>query len=117
MAKVLLSAGDKVHVVERRRFETDVRRHFLAVVDDVDGPVMKATGYAFVYDPRSLTFVRRAERRTRLMSMASAGFIIHVLPATADVEGAEYQADAGGRLVLTDGVSFSLDINEFGPDR
>lgn len=114
---MLLAVGDKVHVIARRMFESDGRRHFLGTVDDVDASAIRATGYAYVYDPGSSTFVRRAEPRTRIIALADALLIIHVLPQTADLEAAQYTTDEQNHLVVTDGGDFSLDINEFGPQR
>ena len=114
---MLIVPGDKVHVIERRMFESDIRRHFIGTVDHVDQAAMGATGYSFVYDPGSLTFVRRAEPRIRIIPLAASGFIINLLAESADVAGAYYTTDDQNHLIVTDGDNFSLDINEFGPLR
>ena len=52
---MILQPGEKVHVVERRSFDTDIRRHFVGAVEDVDISAFRATGYAFFDDVGSTT--------------------------------------------------------------
>ena len=44
----ILSPGDKIHVMHRRRFEKDVRRHFVGEVKGYEQGVARASGYVFV---------------------------------------------------------------------
>ena len=110
---MLLDVGDKVHVIERRQFDSDVRRHFFGVVERVDSGAMRITGYVFVYDPGSSSYVRGAMQRTRVIPLGSAGFVINVAPNETEPVDVRY-VEQHGRLTVTDGGSFSLDINEFG---
>lgn len=110
---MLLDIGDKVHVIERRMFDGDVRRHFFGTVERVDTPAMRITGYVYIYDSNSSAYVRGKELRTRLIPLAASGFVINVAPSETNVEDVRYE-EQGGRLTVTDGGSFSLDINEFG---
>jgi hypothetical protein len=110
---MVVDPGEKIHVIERRRFESDPRRHFFGVVDRSDGAVVRVTGYIFVYDSGSSTYVRSDKPRTRLISLTSSGLIINVVPGDVEVDAVRYSDDEG-RLELTDGAGFSLDINEFG---
>jgi len=113
---VLVDVGEKVHVVERRLFEGDVRRHFFGVVERAGEGAIRITGYAYVYDPASTTYIRSAEQRTRVLPLAASGFVINVAPPDADLESIRYE-ERDGRLTVTDGAGFSLDINEFGRHR
>ena len=110
---MMLDVGDKVHVIERRQFDSDVRRHFFGVVERVDSVAMRITGFVFVYDPGSSSYVRGAKQRTRVIALGSAGFVINVAPPETD-PGAVRYLEHQGRLTVTDGGSFVLDINEFG---
>ncbi len=110
---MLLDIGEKVHVIERRLFETDVRRHFVGVIERVEATSIRATGYFFVYDTGSTTFVRGNEQRTRVMPLATSDLIINVAPSETSLEDVRY-VDENGRLIVTDGGAFRLDINEFG---
>lgn len=113
---MLLDVGEKIHVIERRRFDTDLRRHFFGVVEQVNASTARAVGYVFVYDSGSSSYVRGGELRTRLIPLSSDGVIINVAPHDTSVDAVRYQ-DENGRLVVTDGAAFKLDINEFGRNR
>jgi len=109
----MIDIGEKVHIIERRLFDGDVRRHFFGEVERVENAAMRVTGYAFLYDAGSTKYVRSANRRTRIIPLASSGFILNVAPAGTQVEKVRYEENSEGRLTVTDGGSFSLDINEF----
>lgn len=110
-----ITSGDKVHIIERRLFDGDVRRHFVGLVEDAEGRAMRVKGYTFVYDASATTYVRSATQRTRIFPIGASGLIINVIPDEVDIEMVRY--DSGDRLVVTDGAAFSLDINEFGSRR
>jgi len=114
---MLLEAGSKIHVMTRRGFEEDLRRHFVGEVTACADGVVRAKGYAFVFDARLNEFVRRPDERDRILSLVDVGNIVNVLPDSADIEASNYRMSHDGRLVVTDGGSFSLDINEFGAIR
>lgn len=113
---MVVEVGEYVHVVERRQFDSDLRRHFVGRVDQVEGSAMRATGYTFVYDSGVTRYVRAAKRRTRVIALNSSGLVINIAPPDTQIEDVRYE-DRNGRLVVTDGASFNLDINEFGRNR
>lgn len=113
---MLVDIGEKVHVIERRLFEGDVRRHFFGVVERAEDEAMRVTGYVYVYDPGSTTYIRSEAQRTRVIPLASSGFVINVAPLDADIESIRY-VERDGRLIVTDGAGFTMDINEFGRHR
>jgi hypothetical protein len=106
-----LEAGDKVHVIERRLFDGDVRRHFVGEVEGTDVMAMRVAGFVFVHD--TISSIRGAEMRTRIIPIRSRGFAINVMPPDTNIEDVRYE-ETDGRLSVTDGTSFRLDINEFG---
>jgi hypothetical protein len=53
----------------------------------------------------------------RIISLTESGNIINVLPGNAKVEEAQYTQTQDSKLVVSDGKTFSLDINEFGASR
>lgn len=113
---VVLYVGEKVHVITRRAFESDVQRHFAGEVEIAGESVVRLRGYTFVFEFDVMVnhFVRRPESRTKIVSLADSGNIINVIPAEVDLEELEYKTSAKKHLVVTDGKTFSLDINEFG---
>ncbi len=114
---MVLKEGEKVHVITRRLFDNDLRRHFLGTVQAVSEVAVRLEGYAFVLDPRTNQFTKRPERRIRVIGLADSGSIINVIPIHVDLDAVSYQISAENRTVLTDGKSFSLDINEFSATR
>ena len=114
METTVVRAGERIHVAERRRFESDLRRHFVGEVIATSGGSIRARGYVFVLNSGTGTFEKKPELRTRLISATDANNIINVLPESVDLEAVRYTYDSGRRLTVTDGVDFKLDINEFG---
>jgi hypothetical protein len=113
---MLLEPQEKIHVITRRNFEDDLRRHFVGLVVSSNEVAARIEGYVFVFDPNTNTFVRRTTKRTRIVSLTDTGNLINILPPSVNLERLIYET-RDGRLVVTDGGSFSLDINEFGRQR
>ena len=105
--------GEKVHVITRRLFDGDVRRHFAGECTKVAGNTMRVEGYAFVFDATKNAYERRPDKRTCVFSLSDGNLIITVLPSEVEIESLQYVV-VNNRLLVTDGKSLSLDINEFG---
>lgn len=109
----VVELGDKIHIITRRNFPDDLRRHFAGTVRVVTANAMRLQGFTFVFNPTALEYRKRPEVRTRLFGFSDAQLIINVLPHDTNMDGLHY-ANRDGRLVVTDGSRFSLDVNEFG---
>lgn len=109
----LAAPGEFVHVIERRLFQGDVRRHFIGTIEACTASALRVRGYLHVYDSGSNRFLRKPELRIRLIPLDNR-VIINVLPAETRVDAVEYHHDAEGNLSITDRVSLELDISEFG---
>jgi len=114
---MVIAQGDKLHIITRRLFESDLRRHFAGIVEEVSGTLIKIRGYVFVFDESDNQFVRRDEERTRIFSVSDSGLIINIIPAESDLPRLQYEIDARGRRMLTDGKAFALNVTEFGAIR
>ena len=111
---MLLARGEKIHVIHRRLFERDIRRHFVGEVEEYEHGLARAVGYVFVIDdPTENLFRKRPERRTRIISLNDGNVLVNVLPATVDLEALRYESK-GRDLFVTDGSDWHLDIKEFG---
>jgi hypothetical protein len=110
---MLLHPGDKLHIITRRLYENDLRRHFAGEVQNVTENAVRLKGYSFVFDGISNDFKRREDVRVRLFSLIDAGLIINLLPAEAIIENIAYALSAENHLLVTDGKHFTLDIQEF----
>lgn len=111
----ILNLGEKVHVITRRLFEDDLRRHFVGEVTAIRDGRFRAEGFTFVFDTAMNQFVKRPEVRTRVFSL-DAHQIINVLPNSVSITNLIYKV-AHRSLVITDEKGFSLEINEFGLNR
>ena len=114
---MILSPGEKIHLIVRRQFENDLRRHFVGEVEAVTEMTVKIDAYMFVFDPTKNEYVKRPEVRTKIVSLVDNGNIITVIPPHVELAALRYEMSANRRLVVTNGKDFSLDINEFGASR
>ncbi|MFH1314022.1 MAG: hypothetical protein ABIJ00_12465 [Candidatus Eisenbacteria bacterium] len=114
---MILEKGEKVHIMVRRLFENDLRRHFVGEVIEVSGDLARMEGYVYVLDSMASEYIRRRTKRIRLIGLVDPGNIINVLPPDTDLEKIKYTEGPEGGLVVTDGKALTLDINEFGATR
>jgi hypothetical protein len=110
---MLLKPGEKIHVITRRYFDGDLRRHFAGQVIAAGESAVRVRGFTFVFYPGPNEYVRRPDPRERIISLSDAGNIINVIPEGVNLEELVYRPSDQNRLVVTDRKSFSLDINEF----
>lgn len=112
----VIAVGDKLHIITRRRFEDDTRRHFAGEVTASSGDLQEVRGYAFVFEPGINEYKKRPELRTRVLSVGQDGFIVSKIPDGVSLASLHYRV-IDKCLVVTDGGSFTLEINEFGSTR
>jgi hypothetical protein len=112
MSEDAISVGEGVIVITRRLFPEDERRHFIGRVTAWSGSMIRVSGQAWIANAIG-NFERRADARTRLFSLATGGEILVVIPPGVDLDNLTYNSTQG-RLVITDGSGYSLDISEFG---
>jgi len=110
---MLLKKGEKVHVIARRTFEGDLRRHFVGQVQAATDTIAKIEGYVFVFDTSSNEYIRKPSLRVRIIALVDSNNIVNIIPQSVNIEELSYQTSVDNRTVVTDGKSFSLDINEF----
>jgi hypothetical protein len=111
MSADAISVGEGVVVITRRLFPEDERRHFIGRVTAWSGSMIRVEGHAWISNAIG-SFERRPDPRTRLFSLATGGEILVVVPPEVDIDGLTYLSTQG-RLVITDGAGYSLDISEF----
>jgi hypothetical protein len=111
---MILKVGEKIHVIIRRRFENDLRRHFLGEITAVCENTVRLKGYVFVLDHSTNQYIKKPELRTRIFSLVDGINVINLIPPAVILEKVSYRLSADKSLVVTDGEHFSLDVNEFG---
>jgi len=114
---MILEPGEKVHVIVRRNFETDLRRHFIGEVVAAAECAVTVKGRVVVYDPVKCRYEVAPDTRVRILSLTDAGNIINIIPRATKIENVKYVLSADKRLIVTDGESLTLDVNEFGVSR
>ncbi len=111
MSDAVIEVGEKIHVVMRRHFKEDIRRHFAGTVTVTSGELIRAQGYTFICSPVGLEVRRLTGLRTRVFGLHDSGYIVNVLPPEVAIDRLHYEAK-GGTLVITDGAGYSLEVNE-----
>jgi len=64
-------------------------------------------------DPKENIFRKKAEQRTRIISLHAGNVFVNVLPSTVDLDQVRYESK-GRNLRVTDGSDWHLDMKEFG---
>jgi hypothetical protein len=109
---LILEKGEKIHIITRRLFDGDLRRHFAGtVMSDVQQGLLRIEGYAFIFNANTNQYEKRTGLRTRIFSLVDGRHIVNVLPAAVDIEKVHYAKTEAGHLVITDGGTFELEIN------
>jgi hypothetical protein len=114
---LIVSKDEKLHIVLRRRFDEDVRRHFIGIVQEAEGATVRFEGYLFVFDTSTNEFVKRPDKRYSIFDLAAEGYLVSILPDSVILDELMYKVNSKGTLVCTDDKSVSLEISEFGARR
>lgn len=109
---LIFEVGEKVHIIEQRQLTEDVRRHFVGEIVNCTEHAMRLKGYVWVYDPMKAAFIRKPEKRERVMYLDNR-LTIHLIPTEVDLDKIKYVTLPGKGLVVADGEKFTLDISEF----
>ena len=110
---MVVDLGEKIHVITRRLFEGDVRRHIAGTVTGSYDAAVRLVGHAFVFDSGSNRYTKLPGERTRIIDLSDSGYICNVLPDSVDMSALDYEITQDNRLVVTDKKDFQMDINEF----
>lgn len=108
----LIRSGDKLLFSHRRLFENDQARYFVGVVDEFEQDIAVVTGRTFVWDAMHGRFLRKPDKRTKLLSLSSGTLICYRLPEATRIDELRIEDRDEHRLVLTDGDSFGMDMSD-----
>lgn len=107
---MLLEVGEKVHVVERRFFEHDVKRHVVGEIVKCGSDSIRIKGYVWSFHAVCGEFVKKRGKRERVI-YADKMLITNVLPPDVDLEQLRYISNQDGHA-LTDGGAFLLEVSD-----
>ena len=111
---MVFEVGEKVHIIERRYFEADLRRHFVGEIVKCSESAIRTVGYVWVYNANRGEFIKKPEKRERVFNLSGDNRLtINVMPKEVEVEKITYRVLPEKGLVVTDGEGFTLDITEF----
>lgn len=108
----ILKVGEKIHLIERRYFENDPRRHFVGEIIEAEGNIVRAKGYTWVFNIVKNEFIRRPEPRERIFILGER-MVINIIGKETNLDEIKYIDTEETGLIVTDGKSFSLEISEF----
>ena len=108
---MLLKEGDKVLVAHRRLFEKDEARYFIGRVEGYEAGVIRASGHSFVREQMGHRAIEKAEKRTKLLSVAAGTLLIYILPEQVSLGRVRFVSELG-RLVVTNGNGFTMNLAE-----
>ena len=108
---MILAQGSKVLVCHRRLFEDDQPRLFAGVTDAYENGLAKVEGFTWVRD-QTHGYVRKDDRRTKIIALASGSVIVYELPREVDIESLFVEECGHQRLLLKDGRKFCMDVSE-----
>lgn len=114
MKDAILTLGDKIHALHRVDKET--RRHFVREVEAWQDKLAPVTFYVFVVDNAATqTFVRRPDRRTKVIALNDGELVVNALPSVVQLEDVHYEVHDHHLHVAT-GECRKMDVKGFGWD-
>jgi len=108
---MLLKRGDKILIAHRRLFESDQERFFVGQVEDYEAGVVKSRGHSYVRDVIGGLVIEKPEERTKILALSSGTLLVYQLPDTVVFDSLRFEV-AEGRLSLTDGRGFHMNLTE-----
>ena len=109
---MIIDIGEKVHIIERRYFPEDLRRHFIGEVTRCTENVIRVKGYTWVFDGVKAQFIKKPDEMERIIRLGER-MTINIIPPEVNLSELKYVIIPQKGLVVTDGKKFSLDITEF----
>ena len=108
---MILEPGDAVLVSHRRMFDHDESRYFLGRTIACEGQLLKVQGFTFVRDLASGHVIKKDEKRIKILSLASPGFIVYQLPREINIDNAGIHSGDGDAM-LVDGSHRLMNLSE-----
>ena len=108
---MLLEPGTPLLVCHRRLFADDQPRFFVGRVDACEDGIAKVVGVTWTRDVTH-GFQRKADLRTKLISLHTGTVIVYALPAEVEFEALRLEQPSGHEIVLSDGAKFRMDLSE-----
>ena len=108
---MILDVGDTVLVSHRRMYQHDEARFFVGQVVACDRELVKLEGYSFVRDLSTGQVIRKNEKRIKLLSIASPGYIFYQLMGDIEISAVNVRNETG-ELFLVEGERILMNLAE-----
>ena len=109
---MVLQEGDRVLLSHRRLFADDSPRFFAGIVDAYEDGIARITGYSWVRDQVRGQILRKEDRRTKIVSIASGTLLVYRLPVFVDIESLRIESGPYREVLLSDGQDFRMDLTD-----
>lgn len=108
---MILNQGDALLVVHRRLFKDDDTRFFVGAVTYYESALACVRGHTWARDSFAGGFYRKADARTKVISLAAGALLIYLLPAGVELEKLRFEGK-DAKLILSDGKECQMDLTE-----
>lgn len=106
---MLLSTGEKIHVMHRTFFDKATGRTLVGVVEACESGVVRVHGHIYEMDPARGVLLRQNGPVTRFISLVNGEHIVTPLPDSVALDSLAYTQDARD-LQLTDGSKWEVQL-------
>ncbi len=97
---MILEIGDTVLISNRRMFERDEARYFLGRTVACEGSLLKVEGFTFARDMTDGHVIKKDEKRVKVLSLASPGYMVYQLPSDINIESVEIESNDGDAILV-----------------
>jgi hypothetical protein len=111
LVAMILEIGDIVLISHRRMFASDEARFFVGRTIACDRELVKVEGFSFVRDLSNGSIVKKDEKRIKVLSLDSPGYIVYQLPSDISLQNIDIES-GDGDAVLKDGARQVMNLSE-----
>jgi len=109
---MIVQKSDVLLLCHRRLFAEDLPRFFVGNVDHCEDGMVLISGYSWIRDSMSGVLSRKADLRTKVVSLLSGTTLVYQLPRDIDITALTIDSRDHQQLLLLDGKGFSMDITD-----
>jgi hypothetical protein len=108
----ILENGDKVLIVHRRLYPSDMPRFFAGTVETFADGLALVAGYTWEREQFAGKFRRKDDMRKKIVPIASGTVLAYLLPRQTEVDRLVIETLGRDTVWLTDRGAFRMDLTE-----
>lgn len=109
---MVMPLGSKVLINHRRLFADDHARYFIGVAEAYEHGMIRVSGFTWIRDQLNASFQKRAEQRTKIMSLASGTLICYLLPQEIEPSRVVVETTDNRIWLRDDSSGFKMELTE-----